>query len=183
MKPERVRSEHVCSRWDFNMATWKSRGLRGSTFEELINATNDHYRKTGLGLVQKIPTPITPIHFDPARKLITEAYFEKDSTVDYIGVVQGVPVCFDAKECKTDTFALQNIHEHQFNFMKEFEAQGGVSFLLVMFTTRNDFYYMPFKELETYVRRVDDDFFLNSKGAAIVNYLQGLALDLDRRDD
>ena len=107
-----------------------------------------------------------------------------------------MPVCFDAKECKTDTFALQNIHEHQFNFMKEFEAQGGVSFLLVMFTTRNDFYYMPFKELETYVRRVDDghaknfkyeelddDFFLNSKGAAIVNYLQGLALDLDRRDD
>ena len=32
--------------------------------------------------------------------------------MDYIGAVQGIPVCFDAKECAADTFALQNIHEH-----------------------------------------------------------------------
>ena len=30
------------------------------------------------------------------------------STVDYIGVVQGVPVCFDAKECAYDTKDLEN---------------------------------------------------------------------------
>ena len=35
---------------------------------------------------------------------ITLAYFEQKSTVDYIGAVQGIPVCFDAKECNTDTF-------------------------------------------------------------------------------
>lgn len=82
------------------MATWNSRGLRGSTFEDLINSTNEYYRRKGLALVQKIPTPITPLKFNSEKKLITEAYFEKDSTVDYIGVVQSVPVCFDAKECR-----------------------------------------------------------------------------------
>lgn len=94
------------------MATWNSRGLRGSTFEELINATNDVYIEKGLALVQKIPTPITPIEIDKATRHITLAYFEKDSTVDYIGVMQSIPICFDAKECHKDTFPMQNIHEH-----------------------------------------------------------------------
>ena len=106
------------------MATWNSRGLRGSTFEDLINSTNEYYRKQNLGLVQKIPTPITPLKFNSEKKLITEAYFEKDSTVDYIGVVQEIPVCFDAKECKTDIFPIMNIHKHQVEFMNDWEKQG-----------------------------------------------------------
>ena len=39
------------------MATWNSRGLRGSTLEEMINSTNEIYQKKGLALIQKIPTP------------------------------------------------------------------------------------------------------------------------------
>ena len=42
------------------MATWNSRGLRGSTLEEFINRTNEIYQENGLSLIQKIPTPITP---------------------------------------------------------------------------------------------------------------------------
>ena len=29
------------------MATWNSRGLRGSTLEELINRSNEQYREKG----------------------------------------------------------------------------------------------------------------------------------------
>ena len=99
-----------------------------------------------------------------------------------------------AKECKTDTFPLQNIHEHQYEFMKEFEEQGGVSFLIIHFTVRNDFYYMPFRELSVYVERVNDghaknfkynelndDYFLKREGGAIVHYLKGLERDLNER--
>ena len=74
--------------------------------------------------VQKIPTPITPIKIDKDSSQITLAYFEKDSTVDYIGVVQGVPVCFDAKECATDTFTMRNIHEHQIRFCLLYTSTG-----------------------------------------------------------
>ena len=41
------------------MGTWNSRGLRGSTLEDMINRTNERYLEKGLALIQKIPTPIT----------------------------------------------------------------------------------------------------------------------------
>ena len=93
------------------MATWNSRGLRGSTLEEMVNRTNEWYQEKGLALMQKIPTPITPVKMDKEHRQITLAYFDQRSTVDYIGAVQGIPVCFDAKECVADTFPLQNIHD------------------------------------------------------------------------
>lgn len=139
------------------MATWNSRGLRGSTLEELINYTNEYYKEKGLALVQKIPTPITPIKIDKESSQITLAYFEKDSTVDYIGVCQGVPICFDAKECSKDVFSLQNIHDHQLEFMENFEKQEGIAFLIILFTHRNEFYYMRYSEIKGYVDRVKAD--------------------------
>ena len=60
------------------MGTWNSRGLRGSTLEELINRTNEQYREKGLALIQKIPTPITPIKIDKEKHHITLAYTGKN---------------------------------------------------------------------------------------------------------
>ena len=136
------------------MPTWNSRGLRGSTLEDLINRTNEKYRDNRLGLIQKIPTPITPINIDKSNKQITLAYFDQKSTVDYIGVVQGIPVCFDAKECAKETFALANIHEHQVQFMKEFEEQGGIAFFLLYFSGLDIFYYLKFSTLMVFWNRM-----------------------------
>ena len=113
---------------------WNSRGLRGSMLEEMINLTNEKYRECGLALVQKVPTPITPIQIDKHSRHITLAYFDQKSTVDYIGAIQGIPVCFDAKECAADTFALANVHAHQIRFMQEFEGQDGVAFLIIYYS-------------------------------------------------
>ena len=119
------------------MAAWNSRGLRGSSLEEYINMTNEKYLLNHLGLIQKIPTPITPIKINQETRQITLAYFEQKSTVDYIGVIQGIPVCFDAKECAADTFPIHNIHEHQVEFMKEFERQDGIAFIILFFSARS----------------------------------------------
>ena len=62
------------------MATWKSRGLRGSSFEEFINHSIEIYRRQKLALIQKVPTPITPIEIDKNSRHITLAYFDKKST-------------------------------------------------------------------------------------------------------
>ena len=129
------------------MATWNSRGLRGSVLEELINYANQKYKDKGLALIQKIPTPITPVRFDKESRHITLAYFEKKSTVDYIGAVQGIPVCFDAKECAVDTFSLQNIHPHQVEFMQQFEKQGGIAFFLIFYSHKDLLYYLPYEML------------------------------------
>ena len=120
------------------MGTWKSRGLRGSLLEEEINHTIALYEEKNLALIQKIPTPITPIKLDQSHKQITLAYFDKKSTVDYMGIVQGIPICFDAKECHKDSFPLQNLHAHQMDFMKRFMLQGGISFIILSFSKRGD---------------------------------------------
>jgi len=178
------------------MATWNSRGLRGSGLEDLINRTNEKYRDCGLALIQKIPTPITPIKIDKDNRHITLAYFDMKSTVDYIGAVQGIPVCFDAKECATDTFSLNNIHEHQVEFMKDFEKQKGIAFFLIMFTQRDQCYYLNFQQLIKFVNRakeggrksfrydeLDDIYFLPKKQGVFVPYLDILQKDLELRCD
>ena len=176
------------------MATWNSRGLRGSTLEDLVNRTNEQYREKGLALIQKIPTPITPVRMDKENRHITLAYFDQRSTVDYIGAVQGIPVCFDAKECSAQTFPLANIHPHQVKFMEDFEKQNGVAFFLIFFNQLNLFYYLPFQELLVYWRRMeeggrksfrreelDEKYYLPKKSGFLVPYLEGLKLDLETR--
>ena len=66
------------------MPTWNSRGLRGSTLEEFINRTNEKYAEHGLALIQKVPTPITPINIDKATRHITLAYFDQKLSLIHI---------------------------------------------------------------------------------------------------
>lgn len=132
------------------MGYWNSRGLRGSGLEDMINFTNEIYRKRGIALFQKIPTPITPVQVNNKERTITLAYFEKQSTVDYIGIAQGIALCFDAKETALKNLPIQNIHEHQIEFMEDFQKQGGVSFLLVNFTAEAACYLLPFEVLKVH---------------------------------
>ena len=177
------------------MAVWNSRGLRGSVLEETINITIERLRQQKLALIQKIPTPITPIEIDKASRHITLAYFDKKSTVDYIGLVQGIPVCFDAKECASDTFALQNVHEHQVEFMRDFEAQDGIAFLIIYFSHIDKYYYMRFSELDTFWNRqkeggrksfrrdeLDEDFYIGEIKNNILPFLNVLQKDMDKRE-
>ena len=136
------------------MGTWKSRGLRGSLLEEELNQTIALYREKNLALIQKIPTPITPIELDKSHKQITLAYFDRKSTVDYVGVVQGIPVCFDAKECHKDSLPLQNLHAHQMAFMNDFMKQGGISFIILSFMCLFGSFNASQKEWKRAVKRV-----------------------------
>ena len=177
------------------MPTFNSRGLRGSALEDCINHTNEVLRHDGLALIQKIPTPITPIDIEKETRHITLAYFDQKSTVDYIGAVQGIPVCFDAKECREDTFPMHNIHEHQMVFMEDFEGQDGISFFLLYFKNHDKYYYMRFEEALKFwnrsknggrkslrIEELDDDFFFESANGYFLPYLDMINKDLDRRN-
>ena len=151
------------------MGTWKTRGLRGSTLEEYINYSNEKYREAGLALIQKM------------------------STVDYIGAIQGIPVCFDAKECASTSFSLANVHEHQFTFMQEFENQGGIAFLIIFFKSLDKIIYVPLKDLKLFFDRMNsggkksfkfdelnEEYIIPKKGDIIVHYLESLSLYLSK---
>ena len=166
----------------------KIRGLRGSVFEDIINRTIEDYRIKKLALIQKIPTPIVPMKMDKEGH-ITRAFFDKKSTVDYIGVVQEIAVCFDAKECATKIFPLANIHKHQYEFMKEFEDQGGISFIIIYYNNFQLSYYLSFKQLKEYwtnkknidFEDLDEKYIIDMKGKIRINILEKLQLDIDER--
>lgn len=178
------------------MASWSSRGLRGSMLEESLNMTNEKYRREKLALIQKIPTPITPIEFDKEHHHITLAYFEQKSTVDYLGNVQGIPICFDAKECAAESFPLQNIHQHQVEFMTEFEQQHGIAFLIIYFSGQDIYYYVPYRDMIRFWNRaqnggrksfhreeLNQEYRIRVKGQVFIHYLEMLQQDLDSREE
>ena len=176
------------------MGTWNSRGLRGSALEELINHSNEKYRNLGLALRQKVPTPITPVKMGKNSGQISLAYFNEKSTVDYIGVVQGIPVCFDAKECSSDTFPVHNIHEHQVKFMQDFERQGGIAFIIADFVGHNEIFYIPYNDIIKFWNRakeggrksftyeeINKQFKIRSHNGIMVHYIEMIQKDLDMR--
>ena len=140
------------------MTKHRSGALKGSLFEEMINETNELYREQELALVQKIPTPIIPMRQDRKRHVITLAFFEQKSTVDYIGVACGSPVCFDAKECIYKSYPLRNIPQHQIRYMDDFQKQGGVAFLLICRKENegDTFYYVPFRFIQAFLHRAQN---------------------------
>ena len=172
---------------------WKTRGLRGSTLEELINMTNEAYANRNLAIIQKIPTPIKPVRINAEDRTISLAYFEQKSTVDYIGSVQGIPVCFDAKETTRKILPIQNIHEHQIKFMECFQRQKGLAFLLVNFKAANEYFYLPFEVLKQYweaaqnkgrksipYEAFDRELLIGNKIGFYIHYLEAIDIILKR---
>jgi len=159
----------------------------------MLNHTNDMYRAKKLALIQKVPTPINPLRLNGGDRTITLAYFEQKSTVDYIGVAQGVPVCFDAKETGRKSLPIQNIHAHQIEFMEDFQAQRGLAFLIVHFKLTDEYFYLPFEVLKEYwlgsrggkrksipYGAFEAELMIKSRQGYLLHYLEAVGVYLDR---
>lgn len=133
--------------WEGTM--WGKRGHRGDALEELLYYTNQYYHQLGLCRVDKISTPIKVIDIDH-QGMITKGFFEKKSTVDFIGIAQGVCLAFDAKETNLKSLPLQNIHSHQIEYMKDIDAQGGLAFIIIHFKFNDEFYLVPYEMIADY---------------------------------
>ena len=178
------------------MGAWHTRGLRGSVLEDSINFTNEYYRQHGIAVIQKIPTPITPVEMNKETSTITLAYFDKQSTVDYIGAVQGIPICFDAKEAAQRRLPLQNIHEHQMSFMENFERQQGVAFFIIMFTGVGRCFYVPYRDVKVFwdraanggrksfkLEELRSEYEIEITNQIFIHYLSQINRDLSERDE
>lgn len=124
-----------------------SHGNRGMAFENDINETNDFYRNNGLCLVTKRPTPINVVNVDYSKgAIITNAYFEKQSTTDYNGVYNGKYIDFEAKSTRKKTsFPLANISYHQIEHLKQVIKHKGIAFFIIEFSTLDEVYFLDAK--------------------------------------
>jgi recombination protein U len=136
-------------------------GNRGTTFEEEINLSNEYYLNYGLAVIHKKPTPvqIVRVHY-PKRSaaVIQEAYFRQASTTDYNGIYKGKYIDFEAKETRNKTlFPLQNIHLHQALHIKEILKHGGITFILIKFSTLNRIFFITGEVFITYWDRMQNN--------------------------
>jgi recombination protein U len=113
-------------------------GNRGMTLESDINLSNKYYLDNDIAVIYKKPTPIKAVKVDYSKNKITEGYYEIPSTTDYNGIYKGKYIDFEAKETKSKTsFPISNIHKHQIKHLVRIIEHGGISFIIIRFTTIN----------------------------------------------
>ncbi len=124
-----------------------SHGNRGMNLEEDINISNDYYKNNGLCLITKRPTPINVVSVDYSKgAIITNAYFEKQSTTDYNGVYCGRYIDFEAKSTqKVSSFPLSNISPHQIEHLKSVIKHDGIAFFIIEFSKLDEVYLLDAK--------------------------------------
>lgn len=169
------------------MTRWNSLKARhrGDDTEYIINITNQEYERKNLALIKKMPVPIKVIEIE--KGMITKAFFEEKSIVDYMGVVQGFPICFDAKETENKSLPIQNIHEHQIEFMEKFTNQNGIAFIIANFKQFEKYVLIPFEVIKDYYYKsknggrksipykdLDLDFEIKFSKGGILDYLTPL---------
>ncbi|MBP3635754.1 MAG: Holliday junction resolvase RecU [Bacilli bacterium] len=134
-------------------------GNRGMTLESDINVSNKYYLENDIAVIYKKPTPIKVVKVDYNNRIntkIKEAYYEIPSTTDYNGIYKGKYIDFDAKETKSKTsFSLNNIHKHQLDHLIKIKNHGGISFLIIKFSTLDKTYLLETKWLEEFLNSSD----------------------------
>ncbi|CAK7083231.1 Holliday junction resolvase RecU [Tissierella sp.] len=153
---------------------------KGDMFEELINRSNIVYKRKEIALVQKVSTPMKPIR---RGKEIVSAYYEEKSTLDYIGLYKGVPIAFDAKETKEENrFPLNNIQEHQIEFMENWYKHGGIAFLLVNFTKLEKVFRLDWWILSWYWKKYQENKGKRGFGSISLDEFESSCKKLKSRD-
>ncbi len=126
-------------------------GNRGMTLESDINISNKYYLDNDIAVIYKKPTPIKAVKVDYSKNKITEGYYEIPSTTDYNGIYKGKYIDFEAKETKSKTsFPISNIHKHQIKHLVRIIEHGGISFIIIRFTTINKTFLIFTKDFINY---------------------------------
>lgn len=128
---------------------------RGMDLEDDINLSNDYFIKNNICLIYKRPTPINVVKVDYSKgAIITQAYFEEQSTTDYNGIYKGKYVDFEAKNTKSKTsFPLTNISSHQIEHLRKVIYHNGIAFLLVQFQSLNKIFLLDAGDLLAFIEK------------------------------
>ena len=139
-------------RTNFN-STYANRGMG---LENDINETNKYYITYDIALIYKKPTPIRITKTNYQNMRVTDGFFECPSTLDYNGVYKGYYIEFDAKETRSKTsFTINNIHNHQIEYIKKVIKHNGIVFLIVRFSLLDKNFILKGEDLINYINNND----------------------------
>jgi len=123
-----------------------SHSNRGMEAQNFVFDVVEIYNSKGWAAIQEIAVPT--IHTNSGF------YYNRKSTVDFVGLAYNKHVDFDVKSTKERTrFPLANIEQHQYNWLEMSRNQGSNSFILVNFSKLNEWYVLTFDILKGYWER------------------------------
>ncbi|MFD1777046.1 Holliday junction resolvase RecU [Paenibacillus rhizophilus] len=126
-------------------------GNRGMAFEGFLEYSNELYSKRDIAIIKKRPTPIKVIQMRGGR--ITDAVFEKKSSVDFDGIYRSRRLDFEAKDVEDLVrFDLSRVEDHQYEHLERSHRHGSLTFILVHFGRNRVTYLLPFTALRKYKR-------------------------------
>lgn len=118
-------------------AGYRSR-LAGQTFENIVDAACDYYRKTGAAEIEKTPEPFKVER--PAGNGKFYGHFEHRAQPDYKGTLKGgYAVVFEAKHTDSGKMEQRRVTEDQAARLEAHLALGAAAFVLLSFGLR--YYY------------------------------------------
>ncbi|WP_027121156.1 Holliday junction resolvase RecU [Mycoplasma leonicaptivi] len=114
---------------------------KGKFLETIINKTLNYYWENNIAFIEKKGLDIwfKEVEHNNFKLKLNNAVIAKKSTVDYIGMYEGRFICFEAKTTQEDRFNLQNIKQHQLNYLNLIQKNGGIAFFIIYFSHRNKF--------------------------------------------
>jgi recombination protein U len=124
-------------------------------FETVIDTANAQYEALKKGIIQRIPTPWKVIRawdMKTKKNVIYRAFPLEKSTVDFGGTASGFSIWFDAKSSKHEKyFKIDNIKDHQIDFLKAVREHGGKAFFLVYVQPLQKVFLLWLTDLERFI--------------------------------
>lgn len=150
---------------------------RGKLLEHYIHIANATYAQRGKAVIIKQHPEVTVT--GTAEKKITSGFYKAKGAPDYIGLAGGVGICFDAKETKENSLPMKNISHHQICYMRQWQQQGGISFILVHFKSHAATYILPLQLIEEALANDSKSISLEEakSGGRIVSAGSGITID------
>ncbi|MDZ7293059.1 Holliday junction resolvase RecU [Mycoplasmopsis pulmonis] len=118
---------------------------RGMFLEKVINQSIDFYNLNDLALFEKKATPKV--------SKTSGVIIHKKSTVDYIGIYQGIFIAFEAKSFSGKDFSLSNIKNHQHEYLEKINKHKGLGFYFFFHEDEEKFYLMESKKLNNLTKK------------------------------
>lgn len=154
--------------------SWNTYANRGMELEQIIEISNQQYKSQGQAIIQKVPTPVKVLKTERNGRIT--GFWEKKSTVDFVGVFGVKAVAFDAKQTKGKSLPLQNIEQHQIDFMLQWRKQGHQAFIVVNFSDLDRYFRLDVFDLVAYMKKPYE----SNKKSIPVKYFEEKAAELGR---
>lgn len=125
---------------------------KGMYLETIINNSIKYYEINNIALIRKQFVPIKITHV--INQNVTGKLSSKGD-VDYYGIYKGYFFAMEVKQTQEKVFYINNLLDHQQNFLKLIYDFNGFSYLMVFFVKSYSFYFVEYIKVYKYINQTN----------------------------